>query len=397
MTVRGFASESGMRKLVRSADGGVRGSLESRSQDGPAPKACLRDLKPYKGGDSKLDGADRVIKLSSNENPLGPSPRAADAFRKAADQLDLYPDGGAGALRGAIASVHGLDPDRIVCGAGSDEIISLLCQAYCGVGDELIHTRHAFLMYRISGVAAGATPIAVDERDLTADPEAILDAVTPRTRVVFLANPNNPTGTYLDADTLRALADRLPPSVLFVVDEAYGEYMRAEDYASAFDLVEARDNVVVTRTFSKIHGLAALRLGWGYCPPGVADALNRIRGPFNVNAPALAAGEAAIRDTDYAAACAIQNEVWRDWLAKELRMAGVAVPESAGNFILPYFGESGPTSAPAVDAYLRSQGLIVRRMESYGLPGRLRISIGASSAMVACAAALRDFMAEASA
>lgn len=363
-------------------------------QNGPTPNRWLSALKPYVAGESDLAGVERPVKLSSNENPVGPSPRAMDAYRRAADQLGIYPDGAAVSLRGAIASVHGIDPARVVCGAGSDELIGLIIQAFCGAGDEVIHTAHAFAMYKIYAQAFGAVPVSVPETaDLTADPGAILDAITPKTKVIFLANPNNPTGTYLPRAALERLIDAVPARVLFVIDGAYAEYMRASDYTNGLDLVDSRPNVAVTRSFSKIHGLAALRLGWMYGPDVVADALNRARGPFNVGAPTLAAGEAAVRDTSYTEACAIQNEVWRDWLTKELRSAGVDTPDSYGNFVLPRFGASGPTSAAAADAFLKSRGIIVRRMDSYGLADRLRITVGASSDNVAVGKAVAEFMA----
>lgn len=355
-------------------------------------KTWIYDIDAYQGGQSKLAGVDHVLKLSSNENPMGPSPRALEAFRRAADQLGAYPDGSATQLREALAGAHGLDADRIVCGAGSDELISLICQCFAGPGDEVIHTARGFAMYRISALAAGATPVAAAERGLTADPEALSRAVTPRTRVLFLANPNNPTGTYLNRDALTALADALPSHVLLVIDGAYAEYMRRADFDDGFALATERPNVAVTRTFSKIHGLAALRLGWMYGAPTVVDPINRVRGPFNVSAPALAAGAAAVADVAFVDACAIQNEVWRDWLTKELRSLGIETEESFGNFVLPRFGERGPTSAAAADGFLRSRGIIVRRMESYGMPDRLRITVGSSSDNVAVAKALHGFL-----
>lgn len=351
------------------------------------PREGVLDIAPYQGGGSALKGANRVVKLSSNENPLGPSPRAREAYRAVADDLALYPDGGAERLRATIAAVHGLDAARIVCGAGSDELIALLCKAYAGPGDSVIHSAHGFLMYRLSTLAAGAEPVAVAERDLTADVDAIIAACDARTRLVFLANPNNPTGTMVGAEDLARLADALPPRALLVLDAAYAEYVRRPGYDGGFALVDGRDNVVTTRTFSKIHGLAALRLGWAYGPAHVVDVLNRVRGPFNVSAPALAAGTAAIEDTAYVAHCAVTNEVWRDWLAKEIGRAGFPVTPSLGNFLLT---ETGVRTA-AVDAHLKAHGLIVRRMDGYGLPGHLRISVGDEAACRAVADAFGAF------
>ncbi|HUF56139.1 MAG TPA: histidinol-phosphate transaminase [Thermohalobaculum sp.] len=340
-------------------------------------------IAPYQGGAATVPGVNRAIKLSSNENPFGPSPRAREAYLKAADGLALYPDGGALALRRAIAAAHGLTPERIVCGAGSDELIALLAKAYAGPGDEVLYSAHGFLMYRLSALAAGATPVAAPERGLTADVDALIGCLTERTRLVFLANPNNPTGTMLPGDELARLADALPGPALLVIDAAYAEYVRGYDGGAA--LAGARENVVMLRTFSKIHGLAALRLGWAFGPPHVIDVLNRVRGPFNVSAPALAAGAEAVRDRDYVEHSAVTNEVWRDWLTKELCAAGFGVQPSDGNFLLVDTGGR----AEAVDRHLARRGLIVRRMEGYGLPGHLRITIGDEAACRAVAEAMR--------
>ncbi len=354
------------------------------------PRPGVLSISPYVGGESGAPGANRVIKLSANENPYGPSPAAIEAYRAEAGRLADYPDGGAVALRGAIGRAEGLDPARIVCGAGSDELISLLCQAYAGEGDEVVHSRHGFLMYAISAKAAGATPVVAEERDLTADVDALLAACTERTRLVFLANPNNPTGTLLPAAEVARLADGLPAGALLALDAAYAEYVSAPGYDPGAGLVDARENVVMLRTFSKIHGLAALRLGWMYGPAHVVDVMNRVRGPFNVNAPAIAAGAAAIADRAHVAECAARNEAWRDWLAARLAAVGVRCTRSHGNFLLAEFGAAGPASAERADAFLKSRGLIVRRMEGYGLPGWLRISVGTEAACRAVAEAAAD-------
>jgi histidinol-phosphate aminotransferase len=280
-----------------------------------------------------------------------------------------------------------------VCGAGSDEIIALLTKAYAGPGDEVLHSRHGFLMYSLSAQAAGATPVAAPETELTADVDALLSACTPRTRLVFLANPNNPTGTLLPQAEVARLAEGLPPQALLVLDAAYAEYVSAPGYDPGTALVEARDNVVMTRTFSKIHGLAALRLGWAYGPGHVIDVLNRVRGPFNVSAPALAAGAASVADRAYLSRAAVLNEVWRDWLAKRLAEAGVPCTPSHGNFLLAHFGATGPASAAEADAWLKTRGIIVRRMEGYGLPAHLRISVGDEEACRAVAEAIAAFRA----
>jgi len=351
------------------------------------PRPGILDIAPYVGGAAHVAGANRSVKLSSNENPLGPSPRAIEAYRALAGDLALYPDGGAADLRAAIAETHGIEAARIVCGAGSDEIIALLCRAYAGPGDEVLHSCHGFLMYRLSALAAGATPVSVPETELTTDIDAMIAALTPATRLVFLANPNNPTGTMVSEAALARLADALPPAALLVIDAAYAEYVRKPGHSGGIDLVRGRENVVMTRTFSKIHGLAALRLGWAYAPDHVVDVLNRVRGPFNVSAPALAAGRAAIRDRAWVEHCAVTNEVWRDWLAKEIAAAGFAVTPSHANFLLIRPEER----TEALDVHLRTRGLILRRMESYGLPGHVRLSVGDEAACRAVAAAIAGF------
>lgn len=358
-----------------------------------APRPGVLTIAPYVAGESGAPDANRAVKLSANENPFGPCPAAIEAFRAEADRLADYPDGGASALRYAIGTASGLDPARIVCGAGSDELISLLCQAYAGPGDEVLHSRHGFLMYAISARAAGATPVSAEETDLTADVDAMLAACTDRTRLVFLANPNNPTGTLLPAAEVARLAGGLPAQALMVLDAAYAEYVSEPGYDAGEKLVDARDNVVMTRTFSKIHGLAALRLGWAYGPDHVIDVLNRVRGPFNVNAPAAAAGIAAIGDRDYVERCATTNEAWRDWLTKRLAAVGVPSTRSHGNFVLARFGDEGPASAPEADAWLRARGLICRRMEGYGLADHLRITVGDEAACRAVADAVEAFRA----
>jgi histidinol-phosphate aminotransferase len=351
------------------------------------PRPGVLDISPYVGGASSAPGANRVIKLSSNENPLGPSPKAREAYLAAAEAMALYPDGGHDALRRAIAEVHGLEPERLVCGAGSDELIALLCRAYAGPGDEVLFSAHGFLMYRISAMAAGATPVAAPERSLTADVDALTARLGPRTKLVFLANPNNPTGTMIGHAEVARLADALPPQALLVLDSAYAEYVRLPGHDGGAALVRERDNVVMLRTFSKIHGLAALRVGWAYAPEHVIGVLNRVRGPFNVNGAALAAAEAAIRDGGYVEHCAVTNEVWRDWLTKETALAGFAVTPSHGNFILVETGER----TAQVDAPLKLHGVIGRRVDGYGLPGHLRISVGDEEGCRAVVRALLSF------
>ena len=353
------------------------------------PQPGIEGIALYQGGDSTLSGINRVTKLSSNENPYGASPAARAAYAALSETLELYPSSDHGALREAIGDVHGLDPARIICGAGSDEIIAFLCNAFAGPGDEVIRTEHGFLMYDISARAAGATPVTVPERNRTADVDAILDAVTAQTRIVFLANPNNPTGTLAQQAEILRLADALPEHVLLVLDAAYAEYVLDADYDAGAALVDARENVVMTRTFSKIYGLGGLRIGYGYGPQHVVDTLNRIRGPFNVSAAALAAGEAAVRDTEHAETSRRRNAEWRDWLAAALADLGIQSDPSEGNFLLARFADEA--EAKSADAALRGAGIIVRHVASYGLPHCLRITIGDEVGCTAVAKTLSDW------
>jgi histidinol-phosphate aminotransferase len=362
-------------------------------QPGPAPLPNILTIDPYVPGKSKAAGGGKVFKLSSNETPLGPSPRALEAYGRAAATLDLYPDGGATALREAIAARYGLDPARIVCGCGSDDLLHLIAQAYVGPGDEAVITEHGFLVYKIAVQAAGGTAVVAQERDLTADVDAMLAKIGPKTKIVFLANPNNPTGTYVPFEAVKRLHAALPGHTLLVLDAAYAEYVRANDYSSGMELVSTSDNVVMTRTFSKIHGLAALRLGWLYGPASVCDALNRIRGPFNVNGPALQAGIAAIGDSAHVSAAVEHNEHWLAWVSAELRALGLTVTPSVGNFVLISFPREAGRTAAEADAFLSARGIVVRAVGAYGLPDSLRMTIGSAEANRAVVEALRDFSA----
>ncbi|HUB64417.1 MAG TPA: histidinol-phosphate transaminase [Methylocella sp.] len=359
-------------------------------ETGPRPRPGVLGIDPYVPGQSSAPGAARIFKLSANETPLGPSPRAREALRGFADRLHEYPDGAATVLRKAIGARHGLDPARIVCGNGSDEILHLLAAAYIGPGDEGIFTQHGFLVYRIAILAADGVPIIADERNLTADVDRILAKVGPRTKMVFLANPNNPTGTYLPFAEVKRLATHLPAHVLLVLDAAYAEYVARADYMSGETLVSDSENVVMTRTFSKIYGLAGIRLGWCFAPRGVCDAINRIRGPFNINGGALAAGVAALEDARHIEDAITHNETWLAWLAREISALGIGITPSAGNFLLLHF--SGETQARAADRFLLDRGLILRAVGSYGLPQCLRLTVGSEEANRLVVAALEDFM-----
>jgi len=357
----------------------------------PKPKPGLMRISPYVGGKSEVAGANRIVKLSSNENPHGASPKAIEAFRAAGETLALYPDGGAVALRKAIAKSEDLDVERIVIGSGSDEILSLLCLSYAGPGDEVLHSAHGFLMYAISAKAVGADPISAPEKDLTADVDALLDAANEKTKLVFLANPNNPTGTLVSDSEIRRLREGLSSQALLVIDAAYAEYVGNKDYDPGTALVEEREDVIMTRTFSKIHGLAALRLGWCYGPPAVIDALHRARGPFNTSAPAQAAGTAAIQDTAFVEETRADNAAQRARVSESLSTLGLTVTPSEGNFLLVETGVDGDHSAEKTDKFLQTRGILIRRMEGYDLPGHLRISIGTAEENGLLIDAMRDF------
>lgn len=357
---------------------------------GPQALAQVLAITPYKGGEASIPGVAAPIKLSSNENPLGSSPAAIAAYQAAAARLAIYPDGAAADLRSALAMRHGLEAERIVCGAGSDEIFQLLARAYLAPGDEIVQSAHAFLVYRLVAQAAGALTLSAPESALRADVDAMLALIGPRTKMVFLANPNNPTGTYLDNASLERLIEALPAEVLLVLDEAYAEYADAPDYSSGLELARDRPNLLVTRTFSKIYGLAGLRLGWAYAPASVADALNRVRGPFNVNAPAMAAGIAALADEAFVEQSREHNHRERARLFQAIAGLGFGLAPSQGNFLLVDFG--GSEQAAKADAHFRAAGLIFRAMGAYGLPGHLRISIGsvaADDAVIAAFARLK--------
>ncbi|KUJ73414.1 histidinol-phosphate aminotransferase [Ruegeria marisrubri] len=336
------------------------------------PQPGIMDIALYQGGKSHVEGVANVIKLSSNENPFGPSPKAIEAVRDSATTLHRYPSTDHYSLRAAIGEVHGLDPERIICGVGSDEVLQFVVQAYAGVGDEVIHTEHGFSMYPILARMAGAVPVQVPERERVVDVDAILAACTDKTRVVFLTNPGNPTSTMIPESEVARLADNLPPQVILVLDGAYTEYVGGFD--GGVSVVDARSNVIMTRTFSKIYGLGGMRVGWGYGPKEIIDVLNRIRQPFNLSTTALAAAEAAVRDREYVEFCRTENARLRVWLADELAKIGVPSDPSCTNFILARFADQ--QEAEACDAYLQQHGLIVRRVAGYGLPNALRITVG---------------------
>jgi histidinol-phosphate aminotransferase len=346
-------------------------------------------IEAYVPGRSATGEVRQRFKLSSNESPLGPPSAAVEAYRQLSDRLDVYPDGSAHDLRAALGAYYGLDPERIVCGNGSDDLLHLIASAYIGPGDEAIFTEHGFLVYKIAILAAGGNPQVAREHNFTADVEAILAKVTGRTKVVFLANPNNPTGTYVAYDQVKRLHSALPPDVLLVLDAAYAEYVKRNDYSPGLELAATSQNVVMTRTFSKIYGLAGLRLGWLYGPPHVCDALHRIRGPFNVTGPAQAAGIAALADLDHLDRAVAHNQKWLPWLTTEIDKIGFPVTPSVGNFLLIHFPDR--QAAAAADAFLNDRGLVLRPVAAYALPSCLRLTVGTEEANRHLIATLAQF------
>ncbi len=340
------------------------------------PRQAILSVESYVPGRSVVRGRSNVLKLSANESPFGPSPEALKAFANAAAGLGRYPDGSAGQLREAIAKRHGLPAENIVCSAGSDEMIGLLAQGFLGQGDEAIYPEYGFLIHKIAIQVSGAKLVTVRERDYRVDVAAILEAVTEKTRAVFIANPNNPTGTYINKVELQRLRDGLPSHVLLVLDSAYAEYVSASDYDDGAALVAASGNTVMMRTFSKIYGLASARIGWAYCPEDIAQVLNIIRPPFNVSGPAMAAASAALFDMEHLAHAVHHNEEWREWLTRELTAIGLRVTKSVGNFVLVHFPTREEKTAKVAEAFLAGKGIILRPVGAYGLPNALRLTVG---------------------
>jgi histidinol-phosphate aminotransferase len=356
----------------------------------PSPRPEILRIHPYVAGESEIPGINRTVKLSSNEGAFGVPPSARVAIAAVTSEVFRYPDGSAAPLRAALGKRWGLDPARIVCGAGSDDLIYQLCLSYCGPGRDIIMSEHGFAIYHIAGTYAGSRVIKVPERNLTADLDAMLAAVSPSTKLVFLANPNNPTGSMLPAEGVARFRAALPPEVLLVLDSAYAEYVTHPDYDAGVKLVDATGNTVMTRTFSKIFGLGGMRIGWCYAPPAVVDVLDRVRGPFNISVAAQAAAIAALAEPGWVEAGRQHNAVQRPRLMAGLEAAGIKVWPSEANFVLADFETT--ETANAADAFLRLRGLIVRKVGGYGLPHCLRVTVGTTEEVDLVIEAFTDFM-----
>ena len=365
----------------------------SRSQvSTPEPKPGILDIEPYKPGKSKVEGVEHPVKLSSNENILGCSPKARAAFAAAADSLHLYPDGRANQLRAAVAERFGLEPDRLVFGDGTDELLHLLNQVFIEPGDNIVMGEYGFSAYAIGARACQGEVRETAEPGYRLSPEAMLEAVDERTRLVFITHPGNPTGTYLTGAELRALHAALPPQVVLVIDGAYSEFATDAAFDDGLELAGGETNVVVTRTFSKIHGLASLRIGWAYCPPHIADALDRIRAPFNTSTCAQEAAIAALDDVEFQRRSVEHVDRWRAWLTQQIGGLGLEIVPSQANFVLVGFPKTPGRTAPEAEAWLARRGLIVRGVSNYGLPDHLRITIGLEEHNRALIDALAEFL-----
>ena len=363
----------------------------------PTPKPGILDISPYVGGRAAVPGLAKVVKLSSNESPIGPSPAALAALDQAKASVALYPEGSALLLREAIGEVYKLDPARIITtGEGSGALLTMLAGAYLQPDDECLFGRHAFLLYEIATRANSARPVMVPEKQtnngVKLDVDTMLAAVTPKTRMVYVANPNNPTGSYLNREEMALLHAGLPGGVLLVIDSAYAEYVTAKDYEAGIELASKFDNVVMTRTFSKLYGLAGLRIGWMYASAAICDVINRIRGPFNTALLQQLAGAAAVRDREHFWKSVEHNNKWLPWITAEIRRTGLRVDDRVANFVLIHFPQ-GEKSAVNADAFLSRNGVILRGVASYGLPDCLRMTVGTEEQNRLAVALLQQFMA----
>lgn len=372
------------------------GSQQTQSQNttgtGPRAKPWIMNLAPYVPGRAKVDGIANPVKLSSNESVWGASPKALAAAQSAASHIERYPDAGSNDLRAAIAEVHGLDAGRVVCGAGSDELLTVLIHAYAGPGDEVIHSRYGFMVYPIHTQAAGAASVVVPNKNWAADVDGILAAVTDKTKLVFVDNPNNPTGACLPASEIERLHAGLPEGVLLCIDSAYAECVTMDGYSAGEELARTKPNVIMTRTFSKMYALAGLRVGWAFGAQSIVDTINRIRMPFNVCLTGQAAALEAVRDQDFLNEAKAQNARERDWLTASISALGLTVVPSQTNFILIEFPEDESVNAEAANAYLTERGYLLRWLPGMGLAGHLRLTVGLPEQNRAVVELLRTFL-----
>jgi histidinol-phosphate aminotransferase len=350
------------------------------------------DIHAYVPGKATAEGVADPIKLSANENILGSSEKARAAYASAAGQLHMYPDSRTTILRTAITERFGLEPERLIFGCGSDEVFQLLCQTFLEPGDNIVQGEFAFAAFAIGAHACQAQVKVAREPGYRIDVDEILQTVDGRTRLVFLANPGNPTGTWIPFSEVERLHQNLPPSVVLVLDGAYAEFADDPTFDDGIDLARGSENVVVTHTFSKLHGLAALRVGWGYAPAAIAEAVDRIRLPFNINIPAQLAAVEALRDEEFQRRSIEHVNRWRPWLDQQLGGLGLdVVRPSAANFLLVGFPKAGKTASGA-EAFLSARGLLVRLVTNYGLPDHIRITIGLEEHNRAVIEALAAFM-----
>ena len=360
----------------------------------PLPKPGILEIHAYVPGKAAAEGVAEPVKMSANENPLGCSAKAQEAYEAAERSLHLYPDPRASMVRAAIAERYRLEPERLIFGCGSDEVFQLLNQAFLEPGDNIVQGQYGFAAFAIGAYACQAQVRRAREPNYTIDVDELLACVDERTRLIFLANPGNPTGTWIPTSEVRRLHEALPPSVVLVLDGAYGEFARDERFDDGLDLARTAANVVVTHTFSKLHGLAGLRIGWGYAPAEIAAAVDRIRLPFNTSVPAQRAAVAALAAEDFQRATLDLVETWRPWLTQQLGGLGLeVVGPSAANFVLVGFPKAPGRTAAEADAFLSSRGLLVRGVGNYGLPEHLRITIGLEPHNRAMVEALAEFMA----
>lgn len=368
-------------------------SNERAAAAAPQPKPGIREIRPYQPGKAKAEGVANPVKLSANENPLGSSPKAQAAFLDAAAKLHVYPDPRASIVRAAVAEHFDLEPERLIFGCGSDEIFQLLNQTFLEPGDNMVQGEYGFSAFAIGARACQAEVRFAPEPGYRIDVDELLKQVDERTRLVFLANPGNPTGTWIPFSEVERLHRELPPSVVLVLDGAYGEFALDARFDDGLDLARRASNVVVTHTFSKLHGLAGLRVGWGYGPVEIIAAMDRIRLPFNINVPAQSAAVAALADAEFQQRSIALMETWRPWLTQQLGGLGLeVVGPSAANFVLVGFPTTPGKTAAEADAFLSSKGLLVRAVGLYGLPDHLRITIGLEENNRAIVDALAEFM-----